>query len=284
MTTAVSISDRVLSVGLAHAGCATIHAVRTKRIRDGIGAVRDHQSDQLAICGSKVVEVEPYLSWAAAVAVDHRAKCSKCRRATGLVVAFVLWLASWSMAHAADKPIVTIYVAPDQSCIPCNTAKRDVAAARDLPFDVRFSTTYPSWVTTVPVAVWRTDEPRQLAGWYGTRGLVESWQKTHDEVRPDEPRSPQWRTVRNAHITTHPNCIVCGVRGTQVHHLVPFHRDPSKELDPTNLRTVCDRCHICVAHLGNFKNENPDLDRHAEMLLRAKQEADKRRMTPRTIP
>jgi len=289
MTTAIKPSDQVLSVAIAHAGSATIHAVRTKRIRDGIGAARDHQSDLSAICGVRIhaENVEPFLPWSAAVKVDHRAKCSKCRRATGLVIAFVLWLASWSMACAADKPVVTVYVSDPAVfvCQPCERAKRDLSAATDLPFDVKFSTRHPSWVTTVPVAVWRTDEPRQFAGWHGTRRLVEVWRRTFDEPgEPNQPRSSQWRTVRNAHIESHPNCIVCGRNADQVHHAIPFSRDPSKELDPDNLRSMCSKCHLVVGHLSHYGNWNRDIDTHADMLLRAKQKADRERMTPRTTP
>jgi hypothetical protein len=188
------------------------------------------------------------------------------------------------VSFAADKPVVTVYVAADQSCIPCNTAKRELTAATDLPFDVRFSTKLPIWVTTVPVAVWKTDEPRQLAGWYGTKRLTEAWQRTHDEVKPDEPRSPQWRTVRNAHIESHPTCIVCGRKAEQVHHLKPFAMFPELECDPKNLRSMCSICHLRIGHLSHYGNYNPALDYHAEMLLKAKQEADRKRMTPRTTP
>jgi hypothetical protein len=44
---------------------------------------------------------------------------------------------------------------------------------------------------------------------------------------------------------------------------VPFHEDPSKELDPTNLLALCmgpKECHLEIGHGGSFKQFNP----HAE--------------------
>jgi len=79
-------------------------------------------------------------------------------------------------------------------------------------------------------------------------------------------RSGKWATVRKTHIKASPTCAVCG--GTSkitVHHLVPFHIDPSKELDPTNLITLCEswnngvQCHLWFGHLGNYKDINPDV-------------------------
>ena len=46
-------------------------------------------------------------------------------------------------------------------------------------------------------------------------------------------RSSGWRSVRNEHIENNPTCAACGRRdGLEVHHIVPYHVDPSKELDP----------------------------------------------------
>lgn len=76
-------------------------------------------------------------------------------------------------------------------------------------------------------------------------------------------RSPHWGTVRKAHLSDHPTCAVCGGSGKlEVHHIQPFHLDPSKELDPENLITLCEsgaggvNCHLHFGHLGNFKSWN----------------------------
>lgn len=42
--------------------------------------------------------------------------------------------------------------------------------------------------------------------------------------------------------------------------MIPFHLDPAKELDPTNLVTLCmsrEACHIDLGHGGSFDSYNP---------------------------
>lgn len=96
------------------------------------------------------------------------------------------------------------------------------------------------------------------------------------EHRP-EPRSPMWPKVRAEHLKAHPECVACGqTDDLQVHHIVPFHNDPSKELDPKNLITLCvdgighTDCHLMFGHAGNFKCNNPnvvaDAKRFREMI------------------
>lgn len=89
----------------------------------------------------------------------------------------------------------------------------------------------------------------------------------HDAVRGlGHPRSPEWHRVEREHLAVEGWCRFCG--GTtklQVHHKTPFHLDPAKELDPTNLITLCEdvkdgvECHLHVGHLGNWKNFNPNV-------------------------
>lgn len=84
-------------------------------------------------------------------------------------------------------------------------------------------------------------------------------------------RSPQWSDVRKAFIKQNPSCAVCGgTRKVEVHHMVPFHMDPSRELDPTNLISLCERkkygitCHQFFGHLGNYKGVNISVKEDAE--------------------
>ena len=81
---------------------------------------------------------------------------------------------------------------------------------------------------------------------------------------PGKKRSPQWRKVRREFLKKHPHCASCG--GTtklEVHHIVPFHVDPSLELSFDNLMTLCRRkkygihCHLYVGHRGNYRKINP---------------------------
>jgi 5-methylcytosine-specific restriction endonuclease McrA len=81
-------------------------------------------------------------------------------------------------------------------------------------------------------------------------------------------RSDKWPTVRKHHLEKEGWCKFCGgTEGLQVHHCEPFHIDPAKELDPTNLITLCElmdkECHLHIGHLGNWKNFNPKVREQA---------------------
>lgn len=78
-------------------------------------------------------------------------------------------------------------------------------------------------------------------------------------------RSEEWPRVREEHLKKFPACIVCGDKRTvAVHHILPFHVHPERELDPNNLVTLCSgkgshNHHLLVGHLGNYKGWNPDV-------------------------
>ena len=76
-------------------------------------------------------------------------------------------------------------------------------------------------------------------------------------------RSPEWPRVRAKHLKTNPTCAVCGgTANIEVHHIEPFHLHPERELDPTNLITLCEsghegvNCHLHYGHLGDFHSYN----------------------------
>ena len=85
--------------------------------------------------------------------------------------------------------------------------------------------------------------------------------------KASEPRSSKWPAVRAAYLEEHPQCEVCGDEtGLQVHHVIPFHVDPKRELDPNNLITLCTgatNCHLMFGHLKNFRSWNPDVRKDA---------------------
>jgi hypothetical protein len=92
-----------------------------------------------------------------------------------------------------------------------------------------------------------------------------------------DPRSSQWPKVRATYLQSHPICEACGQKDhLNVHHVIPFHNDPSKELDPTNMITLCTdgpgnmNCHLVIGHAGNFRGHNvkvrEDAKRVREML------------------
>lgn len=74
-------------------------------------------------------------------------------------------------------------------------------------------------------------------------------------------RSPKWSTIRNQHLKQQPNCMLCGSpHKPEVHHIIPVHVDPTRELDQDNLVTLCDKyCHFIFGHLMNWKSWNPDI-------------------------
>lgn len=71
-------------------------------------------------------------------------------------------------------------------------------------------------------------------------------------------RSPKWSSIRKQHIKDNPCCAACGrCTKVEVHHIEPVHVNPNRELDPTNLITLCDDpCHIVFGHLMNYKSWN----------------------------
>lgn len=90
------------------------------------------------------------------------------------------------------------------------------------------------------------------------------------------PRSSAWIKVEHEHLVKEPGCRACpiGHKGVdvQVHHIVPFHIDPSKELDPKNVITLCRRHHFMFGHCEDYKSWNPhvveDCDRWRERLTK----------------
>lgn len=80
-------------------------------------------------------------------------------------------------------------------------------------------------------------------------------------------RSSKWRGVRGEHLIVNPYCAVCeSKKKLEVHHLVPFHVDPSLELVPSNLATLCEHgrfkginCHLLIGHLGSYRRTNLDV-------------------------
>jgi 5-methylcytosine-specific restriction enzyme A len=86
-----------------------------------------------------------------------------------------------------------------------------------------------------------------------------------------ELRSSKWPTVRKKHLLKNPACSVCGgQKSLEVHHIVPFNIDPSRELDPKNLITLCESktngvsCHLFFGHLGNYKSYNARVESDAK--------------------
>jgi 5-methylcytosine-specific restriction enzyme A len=72
------------------------------------------------------------------------------------------------------------------------------------------------------------------------------------------PRSPKWKQVREAFMRAHPRCAATGdTKNLEVHHIRPFHLDPSLELDPSNLITLREDVHLLLGHLCDWHSFNP---------------------------
>ena len=75
-------------------------------------------------------------------------------------------------------------------------------------------------------------------------------------------RSSQWPKVRKQHLEKNPACAACGsIEKVEVHHKIPFHFDQSKELDLSNLITLCEckkntggvNCHLEIGHGDSYR-------------------------------
>ena len=70
-------------------------------------------------------------------------------------------------------------------------------------------------------------------------------------------RSNQWPKVRKEFLKKHPCCAVCGGdTDIDVHHEIPFHKDPVLELEESNLITLCTPHHFLVGHLMSWRSYN----------------------------
>jgi len=90
-------------------------------------------------------------------------------------------------------------------------------------------------------------------------------------VRRSEKRSPHWPALEKSYLRAHPTCAACGAWILlNVHHVIPVHVDPKKELDLDNLITLCagpKLCHFIHGHRRNWKSWNPDVRADAAKAL-----------------
>ena len=98
-------------------------------------------------------------------------------------------------------------------------------------------------------------------------------QEVQQGAHHGESRSPHWPKVRAEHLKLHPECAACGQTDKlQVHHIIPFSFDPSKELDPDNLITLCVdgpghmNCHLLWGHSGNYKCSGSNIRENCKII------------------
>ena len=82
----------------------------------------------------------------------------------------------------------------------------------------------------------------------------------------DSSRSSQWSKVRKKYLEKHPTCEACGRDDDiEVHHITPVHVNPEKELDETNLISLCGKySHFTFGHLMDWKSWNVNVREDAE--------------------
>ena len=81
-------------------------------------------------------------------------------------------------------------------------------------------------------------------------------------------RSSKWPSVRRNFVRANPYCAACGtVKELEVHHVVPFHIEPERELDATNLMSLCQDCHLYIGHLKDWTRHNPNAREDAALML-----------------
>jgi hypothetical protein len=70
-------------------------------------------------------------------------------------------------------------------------------------------------------------------------------------------RHRDWPKERKKHLAKQPCCQVCStLKDVEVHHKIPFHIDPFRELDPDNMITLCRVHHLWWGHLGDWHSWN----------------------------
>lgn len=83
-------------------------------------------------------------------------------------------------------------------------------------------------------------------------------------------RSSKWPSVRKQFLIDNDECAVCMTKEKlEVHHCVPFHIEPTKELDMSNLITLCDTHHFWQGHLGSWRSYNPRVREDSNLLKNA---------------
>lgn len=82
-------------------------------------------------------------------------------------------------------------------------------------------------------------------------------------------RSKEWPNIRKKHLEKQPFCQACGsIKGLEVHHIEPFHINASRELDPDNLITLCNKnCHFIFGHLMDYSSWNVNVVEDCEIYL-----------------
>ena len=90
-------------------------------------------------------------------------------------------------------------------------------------------------------------------------------------------RSKDWPRIRREHLIRNPFCAVCGGTKTlEIHHISAYHTSPERELDLSNLITLCESkkrgviCHLFFGHFGSYRDKINSSVREDAKIWRAK--------------
>ena len=71
-------------------------------------------------------------------------------------------------------------------------------------------------------------------------------------------RSPDWSAFRKTYIKK--ECEICRARYfLELHHCIPFWKEPELELFPSNVVTLCRKHHYELGHFFSWKSYNIDI-------------------------
>lgn len=71
-------------------------------------------------------------------------------------------------------------------------------------------------------------------------------------------RSFAWPVFRKRYLAD--RCSACDTKNDlELHHIIPYAVDKSLELEPTNVVTLCPKCHLIFGHFGNWQLYNPNV-------------------------
>ena len=91
--------------------------------------------------------------------------------------------------------------------------------------------------------------------------------------KPKVKRSPEWPRLRRQWLAINPACAACGERKkVEVHHVEPVSWNPARELDSTNLISLCEQGshndHFLLGHLLDWHSKNDSVRVDVANLLR----------------